>query len=30
MPKYLDSTYDLAANTYTAKEQSFAAVEVEE
>ena len=28
MPEYLDSTYDVAANTHTAKEQSFAVVEV--
>lgn len=28
MPKYLDSKYDLAANTYVAKEQSFAVCEV--
>ena len=28
MPKYPDSKYDLAANTYTAKEQSFAVCEV--
>jgi hypothetical protein len=28
MPKYPDSKYDLAANTYIAKEQSFAVCEV--
>jgi hypothetical protein len=28
MPKNLDSKYDLVANTYTAKEQSFAVCKV--